>query len=397
MMARMSSSPVTLKARYIFPIDAPPIAGGTVTVCDDQIVGFGDSPANATVRDLGNTALLPALVNAHTHLELSGVEHPLGSPGVGMADWIGEVLRFRQSHLYDPVKAVEYGIEQSVQSGTGLIADITRADWPVDFFEPDLLAPVGFMELIGWRSDQVEAIVDQARDYIDRLSNNPKLFSVGLSPHAPHTVCRELLQHIVEESARKQFPLAIHLAESAEELRLLKNHDGPLRALMDRTGRYDPSEIFVGPSPLDYLNLLAEADRTLIVHGNYLDSEEIDFLANRNERMAVVFCPRCHERFGHRRYPLAELLKVGVTVALGTDSRATTPDLSVWNEARTVWHAFPEIGPATILRLATAGGASALGLSEQFGSIAVGKKARFFTVRLPDREADPYELLFGSR
>ena len=317
--------------------------------------------------------------------------------GVGMADWIGEVLNYRQSASYDPVKAVEYGIEQSVESGTGLIADITRADWPADFFEPDLLAAVGFMELIGWRSDQLTAVIDQSDDYIDRLSNSPRLFSVGLSPHAPHTVCRDLLRHVVEKSARDRFPVSIHLAESAEELRLLKNHDGPLRELMDRTGRYDPSEIFLGPRPLDYLELLAEADRVLIVHGNYLDPQEIDFLAKRADRMAVVYCPRSHKLFGHHRYPLGKLFEAGVTVALGTDSRATTEDLSVWNEARNIWHTFPEISPETILRLATTGGANAWGLSDQFGSIAVGKKARFCTVRLPEKEAGPYELLFGSR
>ena len=87
----MSSSPVTLKARYIFPVDAPPVAGGTVTVCDDRIIDFGDPPPGVTIRDLGNTALLPALVNAHTHLELSGVERPFGTPGCrdGRLDWRG--------------------------------------------------------------------------------------------------------------------------------------------------------------------------------------------------------------------------------------------------------------------------------------------------------------------
>ena len=160
---------------------------------------------------------------------------------------------------------------------------------------------------------------------------------------------------------------------------------------------FPPTLTVPGSTPLDYLRLLARARRALVIHGNYLNDEEIAFLAQQAPRMAVVYCPRTHEWFRHAPYPLEKLLEAGATVALGTDSRASTADLSVLAEMRLVARRHPGIPPAVILRLGTLDGARALGREADVGSLEPGKSANLAVVGLPDGDAaDPHRLLLDS-
>ncbi len=143
---------------------------------------------------------------------------------------------------------------------------------------------------------------------------------------------------------------------------------------------------------------LAQAQRALVVHGNYLDDEEIAFVAEHRDRLTVVYCPRTHAFFGHPRHPLPKLLTAGAAVAIGTDSRASNPDLSLLAELRLVAAKFAEISPAKVLELGTLGGARALGSGDESGSLEQGKFADLAVVALPvGPDHDPYRLLFGSR
>jgi cytosine/adenosine deaminase-related metal-dependent hydrolase len=206
-----------------------------------------------------------------------------------------------------------------------------------------------------------------------------------------------LLRAAVRASAAERVPIVMHLAESREEIELLRGQTGPFPDLLRQLGVWDAGNFPPNGRPLDYLEALAQAHRALVVHGNYLDEEEIRFLAGHADRMSVVYCPRTHAHFRHAEYPLAQLLASGVTVALGTDSRATSPDLSVLAEMRFVARSRASVHPATILRLGTLGGARALGRDHRFGSIEPGKDADLAAIALPDRDApDPHELLFDS-
>jgi cytosine/adenosine deaminase-related metal-dependent hydrolase len=219
----------------------------------------------------------------------------------------------------------------------------------------------------------------------------------GLSPHSPYSVHPELLREVVAISATHRIPLAMHLAESQEEIELLRDGTGPFEVLLRSLGAWDPSATPRGSRPLDYLRCLAQADRALVVHGNYLDHEEIRFLAARRQRMAVVYCPRTHARFDHKPYPLEELLSAGTAVALGTDSRASSPDLSLLAEMRTAAQKHPAVPRPVILEMGTIGGARALDYAAEVGTLEPDKWADFVVIPLADRQAiDPHELLFES-
>jgi cytosine/adenosine deaminase-related metal-dependent hydrolase len=184
----------------------------------------------------------------------------------------------------------------------------------------------------------------------------------------------------------------MHLAVSHEELELLASLTGPLVELLKWRGVWRTELLQRGGRPLDYLQLLANAHRSLIIHGNYLTPEELEFLGQRRQAMSLVYCPRTHAWFGHEPYPLAAALAAGVRVAIGTDSRASNPDLRLFEELRHIARQHPAIAPEVILRMGTLAGAEALGLAE-FGGISPGKRASLVVVALGDDTRNPLEWL----
>jgi cytosine/adenosine deaminase-related metal-dependent hydrolase len=389
-----SDQPVTYRARYLFPVDAPPISGGCVTIERSRIVAVDASARGQRVIDLGNVAILPGLVNAHTHLEFSDFAQPLGKPGIGFADWLRLVIDYRRSSPERNVpESVRQGLLESQRGGVAALGEIATSGWsPIPFDESPIRATV-FGEIINLKDEVIEQKVAEAEAHLDFRAGAHGSWVSGISPHAPYTVHRQLLPRLVDVASRAGSPLAMHLAESREELELLESGSGPLRTLLEERRVWNGHAIAPGSRPLDYLRQLARTPRSLVIHGNYLNAEEILFAGEHAARMSVVYCPRTHAYFGHEPYPLAALLSVGATVALGTDSRASNPDLGLFEEIRFVAEHHP-IWPAEALKLGSLGGAKALGITDKFGSILPGKRARLTLVQLPNHDAaDPHELL----
>ena len=188
----------------------------------------------------------------------------------------------------------------------------------------------------------------------------------------------------------------MHLAETKEELQYLQTSRGPFRELLEERDQWEPGAIEVGSKPLNYLEGLARVPRSIVVHGNYLNDDETSFIAAHRDEISVVYCPRTHAFFEHEAYRLWSMLQKGVRVALGTDSRASNPDLDLRKELEFVIDKYG-IPPEHALRLGTINGAVAMGLDAICGTLTEGKSANFAVVQLADRRAaDPHELLFDS-
>jgi cytosine/adenosine deaminase-related metal-dependent hydrolase len=379
------------------------MADATVAFQAGRIVAVGGNPAAGPIENLGNAAILPGLVNAHVHLDLSDVPAPLGHPGVGIVDFIRSVMAHRRQRAPGRPSAVAQGLRESLRLGTTMLGDIAQPGWRVEDLRNCPCETTLFLELIAPRIEQVAAATDLARQHLMGLGATAGLPSSafhlrpGLSPHAPYTVHAELLRQAVALSATNRVPLAFHLAESPEEMELLRTGGGPLAALLQSLDKWDPTAMAPAAGAIGYLRTLARAHRALVIHGNYLGDEEIGFLAAHRQNMAVVYCPRSHAWFGHKPYPLARLLAAGATVALGTDSRASVPDLSLLAEMRLAARTHASVRPETIVELGTLGGARALGLQDQLGSLEPGKWANLVVVALPEHHAaDPHELLLDS-
>jgi aminodeoxyfutalosine deaminase len=383
----------TLHARYVYPVVGEPIENGFVSVEEGRIIAVGKSSSPEESFDLGNVAILPGLINAHTHLEFSGLSEPLGSPGMGFVDWIREVIAWRRDQLLDSPASVAAGLQECSRHGVTTVGNISQPEEPEDAYEHSSADGIRFAEFIAPNmSDPL------LRDLpCRRKAKIAATWRFGLSPHAPYSVHPILLEHLIGLSVGRDVPLAMHVAESREELQLLERGDGPFRDFLAERHLFDPASFPGGKRPLDYLKLLARAPRALVVHGNYLGDEEIAFLANNASRMAVIYCPRTHAFFRHDRYPLEKMLAAGVTVALSTDSRASSPDLSLLSEMRFVAKHFPQVNRERVLAFGTIDAARAMGRADEIGSLEAGKTANLAVVALPDGNGgDPYRLLLES-
>lgn len=432
------SSPTLRRARWLFPIDSPPLDGGWVEVRGGRVVAFGGGAPPGPFHDLGDVALLPGLVNPHVHLEFSSLAAPLrpaqgvfylgenaaplraagGAPFAAtlkatFSDWIAAVVAWRRSLPADfsVAEAVQAGLAEAKASGTALVGEIASCDWRSDdpfhplgedaapAHRPELLV---FREAIALSPERAAQALATAEAHLSAPSQSasaPERRAVrrGISPHAPYTVRFELVQELARMAGKYACPAAMHLAESPEELELLQTGGGHFRDLLERFGVWRADAFAAPRTILDYLETLRIAPRALVIHGNFLQPAEIAFLAAERARCTLVYCPRTHAAFGWPTHPVAQVLAAGGSVALGTDGRSSNPDLDLWAEVRFAAAKHSEIAPWQWLEMVTKTPAAALAAEADFGAIRIGAQARFAVADLPPSGgADPYAALLAA-
>lgn len=384
-----SHKPWTLTARWIFPVVGPPLAGGVITLADERIVSVEPSGGRAADLDLGEAAILPGLVNAHTHLDLSGLcgQCP---PSDDFTGWLRQVIAHRRGRTVEQIEAdVRTGLAESLRHGTTLLGDISAvgASWPVLADAP--LRSVVFYELIGLTKERAEFSLAAARAWMGAHPAND-CCRPGLSPHAPYSVRQDLFTQAALLARSRNQILAVHLAESQEELELLHHRRGAFVPFLQELGVWDAEGL--SSSPEKILQTCDEQLSTLFVHGNYLTPS-----APLPRHSTIVYCPRTHVAFGHAPHPFRQFLDRGVRVAIGTDSLASNPDLSVLAEIRHLHAHYPDVPGEVLLRMATLSGAEALGWEDETGSLEAGKSADLVVVPLASGgNDDPYRRLFDS-
>ncbi len=408
---------VRLRTRWVFPVCESPIADGVVEVTGGRVTAVaasGGKQLDARSIDLGNVALLPGLVNAHAHLEFSDLARPI-EPPAPFTEWIKNLMAYRRART----RAVQYlvtdGLTECVRTGTAVVGEIATSSVDLGSSRCGRSTVIAFRECIAPTPERVAEQVSIAEEFLRHTRNQsaadvgqsdaarisacmrggPTLIA-GLSPHAPYTVLPELFEQLVSLARREHVPVAMHLAETKAELEYLRDATGDFRGMLERLGIWRDELHPRGRRPLDYLQSLATLETALAIHGNYFDEDELAFLA-RHPQIATVYCPRTHRFFGHEPHPWRELLARGATVAIGTDGRSSNPDYSLWSELRLL----DEISGGTIrpliLELGTQRGAEALGVTADYGAIAVGRAAAFCVVPTPERDGtSAFDLLFDA-
>jgi cytosine/adenosine deaminase-related metal-dependent hydrolase len=370
-------------------VDGPPLENGCISIQGERITAVEVHGVRTADVDLGNVAVLPGFVNAHTHLDLSGLRG-LAPPSPDFTGWLRTIIDHRREQTVAQVTGdIRTGLAESLAWGTTLLADIAGfgLSWEVLVNAP--LRSVVFYELLGLPPDRAALFWGSACAWLGK-HRPTRACRPGLSPHAPYSVHVTLFQLAAAEARLHALPLAIHLAETPAELDLLRSHEGPFVAFLSNLGVWPPERLV--SSAEEVLDLNRDVPGVLIVHGNYLPPD-----ATLPAGGTVVYCPRTHAAFGHAPHPFRLFLARGVRVALGTDSLASNPDLSVLNEARFLHKHHPDVPGSVLLRMATLAGAEALGLHHETGSLTPGKSADLVIVPLPpDDVADPHELVFGS-
>lgn len=399
----MTAKVSMLGARWVFPVEGPPLADALVVVSDGRIAGIKAGARRSAHIDLGNAAIVPGFVNAHTHLELSalpGREEPTFPEDE--IDWLKRLVARRRGGAPDAMKqAASKNLAAAIAAGTTLIADTTTAGLSWRAVAESPVRGVVFSELIGLKRLRGIETVHEAFAWLATVQPEAQVVACarpGLSPHAPYSTA----SWIYDRAAASGLPLSTHLAEMPEELELLRSRDGPLRTFLEDLGAWDDDWEPLSPTPADYVRrgLLRKSD-WLIAHGNYLDERDLWQLrpgsAPSGQRVAVAYCPRTHARFGHAPHPYRAMMELGGIVCLGTDSLASAPTLSILDELRFLHRADPSLSGPLLLTMATLFGAWALRADTVTGSLKTGKSADLAVIALPDRDAeDPYSLLLDS-
>jgi cytosine/adenosine deaminase-related metal-dependent hydrolase len=370
-------------------------APGVVLLEGRRIVAAGapqsvGMPADALVVDHLDAVVMPALVNAHCHLDLSHIG-PVGFEG-GFARWL-ENVRDRRATTDDAIAAsVGRGIEMITAGGTALVGDIAGAGSPVplEVLRRAPLAGVSYVEVFGHGRRQGGAIAAMRRT-VALDGGEAGGVRLGLQPHAPYSCGPE----VYREAAALGVPLATHLAETVDEIRFVAEREGPFVDLLKGLGAWDETIEAHHRHPVEAVAEWIDAASCLAAHVNYVEAAHLPLLAARGFR--VVYCPRASRYFGHpvpgrtgHRY--RSMLEMGIDVALGTDSVLCldTPDrMSVLDEMRLL-HGRDGTDPRLLLRMATVNGASALGVDPTFVTLAPGPVAGLLLARIdPDRDVDP--------
>jgi len=381
---------LTLRAAAVLVPGEPVRIGGWIRIERGRVAAIGTRrPPPGRLVDLGDALVLPGLVNAHTHLEFSGLAEPF-SPTGGLPAWIARVVAWRRGRDSEPDgagsrrAAIARGLAESAAAGVTTVGEIATATAePIGGPRPRVRR---FREAIGLSATAANAAWRAIRGDLARGQAD------GISPHAPYTVTAGLAAPLVAEARRRQVPLAMHIAETAAEEELLASGTGGLRRLLEDLGAWrqtDPPRLLPAA---EWIGWLARAPRGLVIHGTRLPQIPAAFnrLARHRDRLAVVVCPRTALALADTLPPVGAFRAAGLRVALGTDGRSSAPDLSLLAECRTLVDR-GGIAPATALEMATRDGGWALMLEGRCGRLAAGLPADLVVLRPRSAAADPWE------
>jgi cytosine/adenosine deaminase-related metal-dependent hydrolase len=388
-------------ARWVLPISAPPIRDGTVVELGGRIVYVGprDDAPGGTDRDLGDCALLPGLINAHTHLELTVFRGLLED--LSFREWIARLQGAKVSVMTPErfLDSARWGIAEGVRAGITSFADTCDSGVVLEAMRERGVRGIMYQEVFSPSADPAvvrEAAARLAEKLAVHDALETELQEVGVSPHAPYTVSDPLFA-LVARSGRR---IAVHIAESDAEQRFVCDGDGPFADALRARG------ISVAPrasSPIALLAKLGVLDaRPLLIHCVRVSDPDITAIAQSGS--TVAHCPISNAKLGHGIAPVLAMLDAGIAVGLGSDSMAANNRMHLLEESRAAvlgqrirGERFDALAASRALELATLGGARALGLAHRVGSLEIGKEADLVAFDLTSlagaADADPAAAL----
>ncbi len=376
-----------LKAKWIIPVISLPILNGAVEIKDKKIIRLGrfkeisKELGNARVIDLGEAVIMPALTNAHTHLELSALKYRI-SPTGNFILWVRNVIKMREQ--ITPVEMKESAkktLESLWKQGIGIIGDVGNTAITLDLLCDSPFFGYFFQEILNF-----QGAYNLKELYIKYPCPN---FRITYSAHAPHTVAPLLIQAIKSYNKKRKRLFCIHCAESSEEVEFLKTGKGQWKKLLKERGIWNDSFVPPKTSPVKYLNNLGVLDEnTLLIHTIHVDEEDLKIIKEKDVKVCV--CPKSNVFIGVGMPKLKEFLKAGIKLCIGTDSYASNDNLSIWDEIKVLHSFFPDISIETILKMATINGAEILGF-KTLGAIAPGYKPNLIILEVKNKLPEDYQ------
>lgn len=358
----------------ILPVTGPPIRNGAVLIGPTgrlEAVGPDDAvphPEGFETLRYPGAALLPGLINVHTHLELTDVGGPIEAPT--FYDWLQRIKHeVGRRSRDDMLRSACNGVREAWRFGTTTVADTGRSGATAEALAQLGGRGVVYQEVFGpdpaVAREALEGLRSNMEELADHASDRVKL---GVSPHAPYTVSGPLYQGVADLAKREGYPVAAHVAESHAESDLVTGSTGPFANSFARRGITLPPR---AKSPVAYLDDLRVLDSDwLTIH--CVQTDEADWVTLADHGCAIATCPMSNRFHQHGEPPLQGFREAGIRVGVGTDSVASVGSLSLLRETRWVQDQLSLTSEAA-LRAITLGGAEILDLEETIGSLDVGK------------------------
>ena len=379
-----------ISADWILPVSSPPIKNGNILIERSRKKISGFSEPKSEVRDtksmdikhLKGYAIMPALVNAHTHLFYSAFDVKSISKE-SFKNWMEEVISFREKYSFEAIaSSMHSAANEMYRKGVSLVGNICS-----DFFndgeevEKSLLKGVNFLEWAGFSQVLAEKFEAAVLKLGEKNRGDGK-FKYIPSPHSIYSCDSNMIKRLRVLSEQRKLPFSIHLAESKAESDLLEKNTGELKAYLSGRGMPDDFLKHQGISPAMYLDAVGGLfERTLAVHCVYLNDEDIELISRR--RAGIVTCPGSNRFLGNGIAPLEKFLDKKITIAIGTDSSASNEELDLFREMRILKEEHSAIHSSDIIKMATKNGAKLLGLDNDYGTIEKDKTADLIALPLP--------------
>jgi 5-methylthioadenosine/S-adenosylhomocysteine deaminase len=406
----MSSAAIGYRARWVLPVSSDPIADGVVYVRDGviiEVVPFASASMSrdAHVVDLGNSILLPGLINVHSHPELSILRGALED--LPFHQWIPRLRRNRAGIRFtadDWRDAARWSCAEAAAGGVTTLGATEDSDAALHALRDAGMRGVAYREVFAPAAADATAALDRLRAQVDEMrALETDLVHVGVSPHAPYSVCDVLFTGVAEFAAKHGLPIAVHASESLAETELVTRGVGAFADALNKRGIETPVRGASTIAMLDRTGILQHAP--LLIHCVRVDRTDMQRIAATGS--SVAHCPAANARLGHGIAPVAEMLDEGVVVGLGSDSVASNNRIDMLEEARIAQmmqrarlQSATALSSPQLLRLATIDGARALRIDDRVGTLDVGKDADMCAVTIGTPHTrpsfDPVSTLFMS-
>jgi cytosine/adenosine deaminase-related metal-dependent hydrolase len=398
-----------LAANYVLPITSEPISDGAIVVENDKIIAVGTRReltkqfVNVETEDFGEAVLMPGFINAHSHLELTAFRGFLDEAEHDFFLWLMKLTISREKLSNEDIEtSALFGTLEGLRAGITCFADIGRFGFAgLKALKKHGLRGIGFQET-DFSPDNSTAAEDFAKleaKFSALKATETSLVKVGISPHSPYTVSPKLFEKIADYSLQNDVKLTIHAAESESESELLKHGKGKFAEMFaNRNVAWKSPQV----SSIQYLQDLGVLlTKPLLAHCIRVDDRDIELISASDSRLA--HCPKSNAKLGHGIAPFEKFLDNSIKIGLGSDSVAGNNVCDILDEAR-----FADffararndrmrlITPKEAVNSATFGGAEALGLEKEIGSLEAGKQADLIVVKLDNVAQQPIFDIYAT-
>ncbi|MCU1266708.1 MAG: Cytosine deaminase-like metal-dependent hydrolase [Acidobacteria bacterium] len=403
---------ILYRSRWVLPVASAPICDGALVVSGEQIAAVGkyadliESYPEAQTHDLGNAAIIPGLINAHSHLELTAMRGFLEAEESDFFAWLKKLTMARLERMTaaDLYVSAAWGACEAARAGVTCVGDAgDAAEQSMKALGATGLRGIVYQESFGPDARLARENFEKLKTKVAQLREwETPLVRAGVSPHAPYTVCAAQLEMISDFALAEKLPVMMHTAESESEELLLREGRGPFASSFAKRGIEWPAPHCSTVQHLARHGILRT--RPLLTHCINVDDADIQTI--KESEAGIAHCPKSNAKLGHGRAPWAKFLVAGIPVGLGSDSVASNNTCDILEEARfavlfarggaAANRELPIPNASDALKAATLAGARAMGLATEIGTLEAGRQADFVAVSFDGIQQRPFYEPLGT-